>query len=227
MKNSIVLTLLILSLFSCKEETVERDLQTGCAEEFTVAPMDYSAQYVAIPDSLFERWLVDWKYDSDGEINGKMLMSDALKVTEMGVNSYSLDKQYITKDLTGIEYFRNLTKLSVVNCLEDSLDLSHNKELIEFSYSAFSGGGGSYELDKTLSYLKLGPSEKLKSLGISVVWMKEIDISGFPNLEKILISSTPLTTIYVKSKEQKERLVNTNTVILRNNQEVIYKVCSK
>ena len=51
-----------------------------------------------------------------------------------------LDKNYITKDLTGIEYFKNLKKLSVLNCLEDSLDLTHNRELEEFSFSAFSGG---------------------------------------------------------------------------------------
>ncbi len=50
-------------------------------------------------------------------------MSDAFKITELGVNSCTLAKNYITKDLTGIEYFKNLKKLSVVNCLEDSLDL--------------------------------------------------------------------------------------------------------
>ncbi len=229
MKNSITLILLTLTLnlFSCKEAVVESELPLGCAEEFTSSPLDYSAKYVSIPDPSFERWLVDWKYDSEGEFNGKILMSDAFKITELGVNSYTLDKNYITKDLTGIEYFKNLKKLSVVNCLEDSLDLTHNRELEEFSYSAFSGGGGSYDLDKTLSYLKLSPSDKLKSLGITVVWMKEIDISSFPNLEKVLISSKPLTTIFISSKEQKERLINSNSVLLGSNQKVTYKICKK
>lgn len=227
MKAFFFLFLATLSLFSCKEEVVESELPIGCAEEFTSSTLDYSAKYVAIPDPSFEFSLVDQKLDSDGEVNGKILMSDVLKVKELGVNSVSASREYIIRDLTGLAYFKNLEKLSIYNCLEDSLDLTHNPKLTDLTFFAFAGGGGSFDVDQALKHLKIDPSTILKKLALVMVRMKEIDISGFPNLEEITIGSLPLTTVYVRSKEQKERLVNTNTVLIGNRQEVTYKVCKK
>lgn len=227
MKNLIIYVILLLSLFACKSTEIEDELPIGCTEQSNPITLDYSQQYVAIPDPSFEYVLVYWKFDSDGEVNGKMLMSDALKITEIHINSFSSAEEYIIKDLTGIEYFKNLRKLGVTNCLEDSLDLTNNTQLTDLSFFAFWGGGGSYKVDQTLSQLKMNPSNQLKTLELAVVWMKEIDISGFPNLENILFSSTPLNTIYVASKEQKERLVNGQTVITRSNQTVEYKICNR
>lgn len=217
----------MFSLFACKSTEIEDELPVGCTEQSNPIILDYSQQYVAIPDPSFEYVLVYWKFDSDGEVNGKMLMSDVLKITELNVESFSSAEEYIIKDLTGIEYFKNLKKLSVRNCLEDSLDLTNNTQLTDLSFFAFWGGGGSYKVDQTLSQLKLSPSNQLKTLELSVVWMQEIDISGFPNLENILFSSDPLNTIYVASKEQKENLINNQTVITKSNQTVEYRVCAK
>ncbi len=227
MKYSITLILLTLTLFSCKEEAIDSELPLGCVEKFTSSTLDYSAKYVVIPDPSFEFSLVDQKLDSDGEVNGKILMADVLKVKELGVNSVSASKEYIIRDLTGIEYFKNLENLTILNCLEDSLDLTHNPKLTGLTFFAFWGGGGSFDRDQALKHLKINPSTALKKLELVMVWMNEIDISGFPNLEEILIGSVPLNTVYVRSKDQKERLVNTNTVLIGNNQVVRYKICKK
>ncbi len=227
MKNLGIYAFLLFSLFACKSTEIDNELPIGCTEQSNPIALDYTQQYVTIPDPSFEYVLVYWKLDSDGEVNGKMLMSDALKITELNVESFSSAEEYIIKDLTGIEYFKNLKKLSVRNCLEDSLDLTNNTQLADLSFFAFWGGGGSYKVEQTLSHLKMHPSNKLKSLELAIVWMKEIDISGFPNLESILFSSDPLSTIYVASKEQKERLVNNQTVITKSNQTVEYKVCRR
>ncbi|UBM57771.1 hypothetical protein LAG90_13210 [Marinilongibacter aquaticus] len=225
--NDFSFILIILALFSCKAESLESELPLGCAEEFTSSTLDYSEKYVAIPDPSFEFSLVDQKLDSDGEVNGKILMADVLKVKELGVNSVSASKEYIIRDLTGLEYFKNVENLTILNCLEDSLDLTHNQKLVDLTFFAFWGGGGSFDREKALKHIKINPSTTLKKLELVMVWMNEIDISSFPNLEEILIGSEPLTTVYVRSKEQKERLVDSKTVMLRNNQEVLYKVCRK
>jgi len=49
----------------------------------TFVPFVAKAQITLIPDQNFENYLVHWGYDSDGLINGQILTSDALTVTEL------------------------------------------------------------------------------------------------------------------------------------------------
>lgn len=106
------------------------------------------AQTTAITNQFFEQMLVNQGIDSDGLVNGQILTSDALAVTELILNLNSGPVFYIN-NLTGLEAFVNLQTLSIdganlstsginlsslinlqhlslINCYLQSVDLSSN-----------------------------------------------------------------------------------------------------
>ena len=78
------------------------------------------SQKVNIPDNNFEQALVDLKIDTDGEVNGYLLKSDAQEVTFLDVSNKKI------KDLSGIEAFTSLSFLDCSNNQVSNLDLSNN-----------------------------------------------------------------------------------------------------
>src|SRR5690606_29552686 len=72
------------------------------------------AQITLIPDQNFENYLVHWGYDSDGLINGQILTSDALTVTELDfINKSPNNISGVVLD--GFNDFTNLEILKVRN----------------------------------------------------------------------------------------------------------------
>lgn len=78
------------------------------------------SQKVNIPDKNFEQALVDLKIDTDGEVNGYLLKSDAQAVTFLDVSYKKI------KNLKGIEAFTSLSFLDCSNNLLSNLDLKNN-----------------------------------------------------------------------------------------------------
>ncbi|WCM43409.1 T9SS type A sorting domain-containing protein [Flavobacterium sp. CBA20B-1] len=77
-----------------------------------LVPFAIKAQVTLIPDQNFENYLVHWGYDSDGLINGQILTSDALTVTELDfINKSPNNISWI--DLDGFNDFANLEILKV------------------------------------------------------------------------------------------------------------------
>lgn len=87
------------------------------------------SQIISIPDTNFEKALIDLKIDSDGIINGYILESDALVPIELVVSNYGI------KDLTGISAFQNLTSLNCGNNELENIDVSSNSNLEELNCS--------------------------------------------------------------------------------------------
>ena len=87
---------------------------------FTLLSFFGYSQKINIPDKNFEKILVDLKIDSDQEVNGYLLKSDAQKVAFLDVSNKGI------KDLTGIEAFTSLTFLDCSNNQLSNLNLSHN-----------------------------------------------------------------------------------------------------
>src|SRR5690606_20094179 len=77
---------------------------------FVIIMISFSvkAQITLIPDSAFEGILVSLDIDSDGEVNGQILTSDAESVTTLDLFGYV----GIIHDFTGIEDFVNLEYFS-------------------------------------------------------------------------------------------------------------------
>ena len=78
------------------------------------------SQKVEIPDKNFEQALIDLKIDTDEEINGYLLKSDAQIITFLDVSNKKI------KDLSGIEAFTSLSYLDSRNNQLSNLDLSQN-----------------------------------------------------------------------------------------------------
>jgi hypothetical protein len=198
--------LLLCILLACKPMPPEPVFPLGCPDSFLSVTLDYSADFVMIPDSNFEEQLIYYGIDSDGLENGKILMKDALACTQLIVfGKHVAYPSLAIFSLKGIEYFKNLNALSIGNCLVDSIDLSHNINLEKISYSDYSGIGGRNYPDefKSLKYMNLGENDQLEELSISLVLIKELDLSGVPNLKKFSVSMDKLNTIYLANEEQK------------------------
>lgn len=92
--------------------------------------------YVNIPDDNFEKALRDLGFDSDGTDNNRIYKSEALAVTILYISDPENNPELpsVSKkiaDLTGIEAFKNLTRLHCQSNLLTSLDLSQNTALIQ------------------------------------------------------------------------------------------------
>lgn len=87
---------------------------------FTLLTLACYSQKINIPDKNFEQILVDLNIDSDQEVNGYLLKSDAQKVTFLDVSSKKI------KDLSGIEAFTSLLFLDCSNNQLSNLNLRHN-----------------------------------------------------------------------------------------------------
>lgn len=71
-----------------------------------LVPFLTKRQVTLIPDQQFEQSLIMLNFDSDGLVNGQILTSDALAVTDL-----FLSGEFIN-DLSGLEGFVNLEKLN-------------------------------------------------------------------------------------------------------------------
>lgn len=214
---------------SCDRSDTEPDLVRGCFEAAPTTIINEKLNFVAIPDSVFEKQLIEQSFDSDKKVNGKMLMADAKKVKKLYLGSQNFFTSGFTiSNLSGIEYFSELEDLTINDVLEDSLDLSHNKKLVAFSYFGYSGVGGRdfNRQYKTLEKVHFGKNDNLMTINIGLVWLEELDISDLPKLTELYISSEPLTTVYVSSKQQKEKLLDRLSIEYWP-ERVEYKVCVK
>lgn len=82
------------------------------------------AQYTAIPDTEFEWNLIASGIDSEGTLDGQVLTSDIVVVTELIITW----RPFLT-DLTGIEDFISLEELRLLEVGLTEIDLSQNLNL--------------------------------------------------------------------------------------------------
>lgn len=89
-----------------------------------------TAQITYIPDQGFEQALINLEIDSDGIINGQVLTSDVENVTELNCDPFNGGIPLIY-DLTGIQDFVSLEKLTIKYSDITELDVSQNLQLKE------------------------------------------------------------------------------------------------
>src|SRR5690606_34133335 len=71
-----------------------------------LVPFITRAQVTLIPDQYLENYLVYWGYDTDGVINGQILTTDALNVTE--IDFLHKGPTFVISNLGGLNDFFNL-----------------------------------------------------------------------------------------------------------------------
>lgn len=117
------------------------------------------AQITLIPDWSFESYLVNVGIDSDGEVNGQMLTSDAESVEELFLWGEGID------DISGLEDFINLEKLTCY-------------------YNPLNGYMGA-----PYGTINVSTLVNLKELDVRASHLEAIDVSNNVLLEKILIGN--------------------------------------
>ena len=139
------------------------------------------AQVTLIPDQNFENYLVHWGYDSDGLINGQILTSDALTVTELDfINKSPSNISWV--DLDGFNDFTNLEILKVGN------------DATNISFSNLSNLKKIYLNNPVLSSFDATPLSSLEeleldntSLDVPAREIRELDFSNSPNLNYLFV----------------------------------------
>jgi len=141
---------------------------------FIVVSYKATAQITYIPDPAFEQALIDLEIDSDEVINGQVLTSDVENVTELEIFGYDY---FELSDLTGIQDFTSLEKLSITFSEITELDVSQNLQLKELNC----GNNWLSEID--VSYNTL--------LEVLYIGNYDGDVGPFNMIEEIDLSSNP------------------------------------
>lgn len=151
------------------------------------------AQTTAIPDSSFERALIDLGIDSDGTMNGQVSTSDINTITSLSVIKYGITS------LSGIEGFENLESLNCSNNHLSNIDVSNLSKLINFNCSS-----------NLLTSLDVTGNEALQDLNCQNNLLDALDISANTFLLHLDCSSNRITAINTTQNIDLESLKATN-----------------
>lgn len=228
-------------------------LMISCSKE-EVDPVEV-ADFVTIRDADFEQILIEKGIDSDGIVNQQISEEDAQKVTRLNLNFSNISSSITDlsgieaftnltflsanqQELEEIDLSLNtkIDTLSLVANYLGAIDLSHNTRLryVDLISNELTSINGISALDQ-LKTLKLSynymenfsvNNESLESLLISDNLLKEIDISGAPNLKSLLLTLNELTSLDLYSNTKLERLVASanelSSIDLSSNVELNY-----
>lgn len=159
-KNKIVLFLILLLITSCAKEEIK-------------------VEYVKIPDTILEKYLITYGFDSEQIEDNRILLSDAEKVDTLSLWGRNLIWSNVV-DLEGIQYFKNLKRLFLETGSLEFIDISSNSKLNSVTYSG-----------NNLKVIKLPINSSLKELYITKPYYLsepiEIDLSTSLNLEIVYL----------------------------------------
>lgn len=151
---------------------------------------------VSIPDMNFEQALVDQNIDSDGIVNGFILRSDVINITNLDVSSSNIS------DLTGIEAFTSLETLFVFNNNLTTVDLSQNTALTGLLIAA-----------NQLTSIDVSNNTNLISISLNNNLITDVDLSANTSLEQVYIENNNLTALDVSSLLALQELVIPNNMV--------------
>lgn len=206
MKTRAIILIFVEFFTSCKSPIIEEEsLPKKCPDYVYSVPFNKNIQSVEIEDANFEKYLIQKKYDTDNTVNGRISLTDALKIEEIDIVSVSLyaPSNDIIRSVKGIEYFKNLKSFRSFDGLIEAIDFSHNENLEVIGIGNDSQyASGETDKYKSFKYINLGVNYKLKTLELGNVLVKEVDISKTPNIKKLGIWSNYLENVYVESEKQ-------------------------
>ncbi|NER13492.1 hypothetical protein GWK08_08595 [Leptobacterium flavescens] len=151
--------------------------------------------YVQIPDLNFESKLISLGIDSEGITDQRLLKTDALKVEDLDLNSFGKDE---ISDLTGIEGFKNLTKLQAEGNSLTTVDLSSNKQLDTLILSGNFIKTIDLSNNTALIKLNLSVNELSSVSGLeNAINLKWLSLS-YNVLEEFSIQTTALESLFIR-----------------------------
>jgi len=168
----------------------------------TLGFADLHAQVTAIPDTVFEQWLINSNIDTDGVLNHQVLTADISGVTELNLYYVNI------RDFSGLQDFKALTSLTTGYAPATSMDLSSLTQLTTLSLY----GNSLYTIDLSynlaLTNINLGNAYNLKTLDISTnTAITTLEISGTKLSTLDFSKNTALTDVIINNNSN---LVNLN-----------------
>ncbi len=143
------------------------------------------SQTTAIPDPIFEQYLIDSGIDSDGLLNGIVTTEDI-----SGIVFFSVANEGIT-DLTGIQDFSNLQELNCNNNALTSLDLSQNLTLTKV-----------YCSENQITNLNLGQNIVFNEVICSENELTTLDVSQNTSLKRLFCDKNQISNLDVRQNTQ-------------------------
>ncbi len=174
------------------------------------------AQIINIPDANFKQLLLDANplLGTAKDINGNMITidingNDEIEESE-ALNVYELFVAYASiTDITGVEYFQNLTNLyiegneisndnfvnltslRVLNISENQFTNANFSNLVNLEYLNFS--------DNQFNSVNLSANLALKILDVSGNPLADLDVLSLTDLERVFVRNTTLTSLDVSN----------------------------
>ncbi len=186
----------------------------GCGTTTPIAIVTYTL----IPDSNFEKKLIDLGIDTDG-INGKVFTKNIDTVTSLDVSNSSIS------NLSGIEDFTALSSLICYGNALTSLDVSNKKYLttLNCSYNQIStlnilGCGLLTTLEtnsNNLTAINLSTNTDLVTFYCFTNQLTHLDLSRNPNLADFGCASNNLTSLNMKNENNTR--INAGSLRLEDN----------
>lgn len=151
----------------------------------------HAQEITLIPDSIFEQVLIEKGIDSDGEVNGQILTSDAEGVTKLEINMYdtwdqypSVPEEFFIQDFTGLESFVNIDTLVIQYTYASQIPLNTLTELRHLDV-----------LRNNLDFIDVSANTQLRSILVrdteyhlfyDNALVTELDLSQNPYIEHIV-----------------------------------------
>ncbi len=194
----------------------------SCSEDSTNEPVE--DLYLNISDANFEAKLISLGIDSDNTVNQQMLKTDAKNIQNLNVDNLDIN------DLTGIEGFVDLKKLSAAQNNIEQIDLKFNTMLD--TLILFANTIKSIDLSYNTELLTVNiESNQLTSLtGMSnATKLKRLDAS-FNYLKAFSIHHEAIETLYISDNDLEffdvEGTVNLKNIFLKTNKLTAIDVSS-
>ncbi|WP_152604849.1 hypothetical protein [Psychroserpens jangbogonensis] len=206
--------------------TFNYTLTNSCGQEDTselVIYLDLLEQAISIPDSEFERYLIDDGIDSNPIPNGEIALSDICGVSFLGIDVYNIS------NFEGIQFFTDLTDFYMADnnaAFIDVIDFSGNPLLedIEIYISPnFTGLDINenlalqnlriYDISNALITVDLSNNYNLKFLNLENTGLNSIDVSNNLLLTDVFVLYNPINEIDVSGLVNLRTLHTSNTQI--------------
>ncbi|MCR4032587.1 MULTISPECIES: T9SS type A sorting domain-containing protein [Flavobacterium] len=139
--------------------------------------------FTVIPDAVFESRLIELGIDKDG-VNGGVLTSSISSIKELNIYLPQGSLNPTIKDLTGIQGFKALEKLSIDNNQLRELDLSSNTAIKEVTCR-----------NNRLTTVNLSKNTQLSKLDCSNNFLTKLDFSNNPALYQVDCWENSLTSL--------------------------------
>lgn len=176
----------------------------------TISIIFSNAQTTAIPDSLFEWFLIDKGYDTY-PTNGSVPTANISNITTL-----SMFSNYDVRDLTGIEDFSSLTYLDCSDQELSNLDVSQNVSLtyLNCRYNSITSLDLSQNVALTylncsynsLTSLNIPVTNSLSSLSCNSNQLTSLNITQNPSLDTLYCYQNDLTNLNISQNPNLTRL---------------------